>query len=141
MNEISALMKFNKFYQSIYSLSFQACSNGFFSFSRRFCAYVPNFGVTHDIVAPFWSDIDFRNGIGGFLATVHYSSATDYISVKLFNQTRNFLRKFVNVTGFSPSTVILGTWYKGTPYPSYYYLGRSTVIYSMKPLPNSCFSL
>ena len=138
MYQLSTLVKFNTCYQSIYSLSFQACSNGFFSFSRRYCSYVPNFGVTHDIVAPYWSDIDFRNGIGGFLATVHDSSATDDISTKLFNQTRHFLRKYVNVTDFSPTTVILGTWYKGTPYPSYYYLGRDKVIYSMKPLLTSC---
>ena len=93
---------------------------------------MPNFGVAHDIIAPYWSDIDFRNGIGGFLATVHESSAKDDISIKLFNQTRHFLRKYVNVTDFSPTTVILGTWYKGTPYPSYNYLDRSKVIYSVE---------
>ena len=133
-------MKLHKSYQSFYLLSFQACSNGFFSFSRRYCAYVPNFGVAHDVIAPYWSDIDFRNGIGGFLATVHESSAKDHISIKLFNQTRHFLRKYVNVTDFSPTTVILGTWYKGTPYPSYNYLGRSKVIYLVEPVLDSCYN-
>ena len=82
-----------------------------------------------DVIAPFWSDIDFRGGNGGFLATVHESTATDEISVKLFNQTRLYLQKYANVTNFSPTTVVLGTWYKGTPYPYYNYLGKTEVMH------------
>ena len=109
---------------------FEACSNGYISFSNSFCHWNPNFGIGHDIIAAYWYDIDFRDGIGGFSATVHESTATDYISVKLFNQTKNYLEKYANVTAFSPVTVILGTWYKGTPYPYYNYVGKNEVILS-----------
>ena len=61
------------------------------------------------------------------MGTVHESTATDEISVKLFNQTKNYLEKYFNVTNFSPTAVILGTWYKGTPYPYYNYLGKNEV--------------
>ena len=83
-----------------------------------------------DIIAPYWGDIDFRTNNGaGFLATVHDNTATDEISVKLFNQTKTFLNKYANVTNFSPTVIILGTWYKGTPYPSYYYSRKIEVMH------------
>ena len=80
------------------------------------------------MVAPYWSDLDYLSGVGGFSATVHESGATDAISVKIFSQTRAFFAKYTNVRGFIPTTIILGTWCKATPYPSVYYVGRNEVI-------------
>ena len=59
---------------------------------------------------------------------VHEYDATDEISLKLFNETKHFLRKYANLTEFHPTTIILGTWYKGTPYPSSRYVGKNEVI-------------
>ena len=100
------------------------------SFNKRFCDWNPNFGIGHDVIAAYWHDIDFRDSVGGFYASMHESTATDAISVKLFNQTNQYLQKYANVTNFSPTTVILGTWYKGTPYPYYNYLDKIDVISS-----------
>ena len=83
--------------------------------------------IGEDIIAPFWSDIDLRLVNSGFLATVHEKTATDEISVKLFTQTKNYLQNYANVTNFIPTTVILGTWYKGTPFPSQFYVGPKEV--------------
>ena len=85
--------------------------------------------MAHDLVAGYWSDIDFRNEVGGFTAAVHDKDATDEISLKLFDETRHFLKKYVNSTEFSPKTIILGTWYKGTPHPSSSYVGTNEVEY------------
>ena len=84
--------------------------------------------MAHDLVAGYWSDIDFRNGFGGYTATVHESNDTDKISLRLFNETRLFLEKFVNLTDFSPSTIVLGTWYKGNPFPSSNYRCKAEVM-------------
>ena len=92
-----------------------------------FCGVGPTSGNERDILAAYWHDIDFRGGNGGFVVTVHESTATDEISVKLFNQTKNYLEKYANVTNFSPTTIVLATWYKGTPYPHVYYLGKDEV--------------
>ena len=71
------------------------------------------------------------------MITVHESTATDEISVKLFNQTKNYLEKYVNVTNFSPTTIVLATWYKGTPYPYYNYLGKDEV----RQLYKNCYTV
>ena len=81
------------------------------------------------MVAGYWSDIDFRNGGGGFTATVHDKDATDEISLKLFNETKNFLKKYANLTEYSPATITLGTWYKGTPHLSSSYVHTNEVDY------------
>ena len=91
-------------------------SNGYITFSSFYHYLKPSFANNHQIVAGYGTDLDFRNGIGGFSAAVHESNATDEISLKVFNETNNYLEKYANVTDFSPRTIILCTWYKASPY-------------------------
>ena len=88
------------------------------TFSSMYSGYIPSFTVNHEIVAGYWSDLDFSNGIGGYSAAAHESNDTDEISLKVFNETNHYLKTYANITDFSPRTIILGTWYKASPYPA-----------------------
>lgn len=127
----------SKSFLALFVLLFQACSNGFLSYGNSYCNPNPDLKANGlDFTAPYWQDIDFRGGNGGFMATIHQSQERSAISVKLFNQTKEYLAKYANVSGFTPTTVILGTWKNAKPYPYYNYIGSKEVrkSYNFAPL-------
>ena len=86
--------------------------NGFIGFSDTPLSEVPWLSASHEGIAGFLADLRTAQLSSGFLGTAHESNSTDDISLKLFNETKTYLEKYVNVTEFSPTTIILGTWYK-----------------------------
>ena len=93
------------------------------SFGRPFSQYWPvefPYGWSSvPIVAPYWNDLDFRNGVedSGLYYTVYTDSGT--------KRDKAFLREFSdrlntytggNPGNFNPNWMIVATWYKATPY-------------------------
>ena len=93
-------------------LLFQVHRNGFIDFSDTPLSSYDTLENRDESIGGFSVFLVTKKGGSGYLGTAHESNSTDEISLKLFNETKTYLEKYVKVTDFSPKTIILGTWYK-----------------------------
>eukprot|EP00794_Sanderia_malayensis_P017962 gene17962-19759_t len=101
--------------------SLQVSANGFVSLGRRYTTDVPNMGAGYDVLAPFWTDIDFRySSSGGVAYSQHRNTDTDSFSQMIIEKTSSYISARAN-TIFYPNLVILVTWIKALPHPAYFY--------------------
>ena len=97
-------------------------TNGVVSFGRPFTQHWPvvfPYGRSSvAILAPYWNDLDFRNGIPD--SALYYST---YVSSGA-KRDKAFLKEFSeristyrgDNTTFNPTWLLVATWYKATPY-------------------------
>eukprot|EP00794_Sanderia_malayensis_P017964 gene17964-19761_t len=75
-------------------------------------------GSGYDVLAPFWTDIDFRySSSGGVAYSQHRKTNTDSFSQMIIEKTGSYISARANIN-FSPNLVILVTWIKAFPYPA-----------------------
>ena len=93
------------------------------SFGRpftQFCPIVFPYGwSTVPVIAPYWNDLDFRNGLegSGLYYTTYVSSGSkrdeaflQEFAARLYDYTEG------KSTNFKPRWMLVATWYKATPY-------------------------
>ena len=93
------------------------------SFGQRFTQFSPDtfpYGrSTVPIIAPYWNDLDFRNGIkdSGLYFNTYASSGTkrDEAFLQEFSDRLDTYTKG-NPSDFKPNWMVVATWYKATPY-------------------------
>eukprot|EP00794_Sanderia_malayensis_P011761 gene11761-12980_t len=89
-------------------------TNGYVSFPAMHNSATPNYPRSIEILAPFWTDLDFRNSSGGVAYSLHQHTDTDSFSQMIINKTSSYISARTNVN-FSPTSVILVTWIKALP--------------------------
>ena len=70
------------------------------------------------IIAPYWNDLDFRNGItdSGLYYTTYVSSGTKRDQAFLHEFSERISDYTDDDTTFNPTWMLVATWYKATPY-------------------------
>ncbi len=104
------------------------------SFTSRYCSWNANPSAGIDVLFPYWNDLDFKlknttTGafVGGVGVSQHTHVQTDSLSTAIFNETKKYLATYGNISNFSPTDIIVGTWIKATPYPSTNYVNDPQV--------------
>ena len=84
---------------------FQVATNGLISVHENITEYVPRRFPTSDIIiAPFWGDVDNRNGAG----TISYGVTRDS---SLLERAKNLIREaFPDLSIFEPEYIFVATW-------------------------------
>eukprot|EP00794_Sanderia_malayensis_P002636 gene2636-3050_t len=98
------------------------CANGLITFGTLYCTYVPNMKSGHDILSPYWSDLDYR-GIpsSGVAYSQHRATDRDSFSKATIQKTSTYILSNAN-TNFFPTLVVLITWINAAPYSSLSYV-------------------
>ena len=109
----------------VYSFELQISSNGLLSFMRPFRAWwatpIP-FGRYRDpIIAPYWSDIDFRNGLpntGVYYRIYRNGDMNDRRTSLVLQEFSRRLATYTNEENidFIAEWLMVVTWKDGTPY-------------------------
>ena len=102
-------------------LNIQISSNGLVSFTRPYRAWwatpIPFGRYPTPIIAPYWSDIDFRNNLpdSGVYYRIYEVEANDRRTV---NVLREFNTRLANYAGinFDAEWLMVVTWKDATPY-------------------------
>eukprot|EP00794_Sanderia_malayensis_P017967 gene17967-19763_t len=98
--------------------SLQVSANGFVSLGRRYTPLLPNMGSGYDVLAPFWTNLDFTYPSSGAVAySQHINTVIDPFSQTIIEKTGSYISARANIN-FSPNLVILVTWIKAFPYPA-----------------------
>ena len=83
-------------------------NNGLISFDQPVRAYTPQafpLSTNCNLIAPFWADVDTRDGRGRVL--YRDASTEEEVMIRARNEIR---RTFVNQTNFQPNFVFIATW-------------------------------
>eukprot|EP00794_Sanderia_malayensis_P011760 gene11760-12978_t len=89
-------------------------TNGYITLGVEYSSAIPVLLGDRNILAPYWTDLDFRNSSGGVAYSQHKHTDTDSFSQMIINKTSLYISARTNVN-FSPTLVILVTWIKALP--------------------------
>lgn len=111
----------------VISLNPQISTNGLVSFNLPYTSWYPvqfPYGRRQiPIIAPYWTDFDFRNNLGSESAVFYqtYTRGSDGASDSLLETFAQRLSEHTTnsqgvATGFDPDWMLVVTWYQATPY-------------------------
>ena len=79
------------------------------------------------VIAPFWTDLDLSYGDGTIYYNCHSRLNENFedafVSIEslfVFNVTDEFIKQYKGDDGFSSAMVCIITYYKVSPFPSFY---------------------
>ena len=102
----------------------QISSNGLVSFTHPYRAWwatpIPFGRYPTPVIAPYWSDIDFRNGLpdSGMYYRIYESGADNRRTTYVLEEFQTRLARYADDAslGFHPEWLIVVTWNDATPY-------------------------